>query len=71
MGMLSKNNQKTQLLLSQPTTTSLYRWSETSMMNVLDELNIYAEKENCNTKIITGNHETLAGKLSSTNEYKN
>ena len=72
MGMLlSNNNQKTELLLSQPSTASLYRWSETSMINVPYELSINPEIENCNSIIITGNHESLFGKFNSTNEYEN
>ena len=56
-----------------PPKASPYRWSETSMID-LDELKTHAEKEICETIILTGdfNHENTCWKtLNSTNDYEN
>ena len=62
------------MLLLQPTKSKPYRWSETSMIDLLDELKTHAEKENCETIILTGdiNHEITCWKtLNSANDYEN
>ena len=56
-----------------PPKSSPYRWNNTSMIELIKELTNFAEKQNCETIILTGdlNHENTCWKtLNSTNEYE-